>query len=128
MNCFYNVNFNFVKDKLTDGILNKINVVVSHYRNCFLNDPSYFNCVLSISTTLNFFNEENNIQETIEFKPLTIEDFLYRTLDELIFDFKICLKQSLNDMKEKNHLHFFKFDIVHMTNGNCELKDNYFKK
>ena len=117
MNCFYNVNFNFVKDKLTDGILSKINNIVNHYRTCFLNDPSYFNCILSLSTTLNFFNEEKNIQGTIEFKPLTIEDFLYRTLDELIFDFKICLKQSLNDIKEKNHLHFFKFDIVHMTNG-----------
>ena len=121
MNCFYNVNFNFVKENLTEGILNKINDVVTHYRKCFLNDPGYFNCILSISTTLNFFNEEKNLQGTINFKPLTIEDFLYRTFDELIFDFKICLKQSLNDMKDKHHLHFFKFDIVHITNGNCEL-------
>ena len=128
MNCFYNVNFNFVKDKLTEGILNKVHDVINHYSKCFLNDPSYFNCVLSLSTTLNFFNEENNIQGTINFKPLTIEDFLYRTLDEVIFDFKICLKQSLNDMKEKHHLQFFKFDIVHMTNTNFELKENYFKK
>ena len=117
MNCFYNVNFNFVKENLTNGILNKINDVVTHYRNCFLNDPGYFNCILSISTTSNFFNEEKNIQETINFKPLIIEDFLYRTLDEVIFDFKICLIQNLNDIKIKNHLHFFKFDIVHMTNG-----------
>ena len=117
MNCFYNVNFNFVKENLTEGILNKIHDVINHYRTCFLNDPSYFNCILSLSTTLNFFNEEKNLQGTINFKPLTIEDFLYRTLDEVIFDFKICLKQSLNDMKDKHHLHFFKFDIVHMTNG-----------
>ena len=117
MNCFYNVNFNFVKNNLMEGILNKINDVITHYQKCFLNDSGYFNCVLSLSTTLNFFNEEKNIQGTINFKPLTIEDFLYRTLEEMIFNFKICLIQGLNDIKEKNHLHFFKFGIVHITNG-----------
>ena len=117
MNYFNNVNFNFVKDELTNGILNKINEMLIHYRKCFLNDPGYFNCVLSLSTTLNFFNHERNICETIEFKPLTIEDFLYRSLDEVVFDFKICLIQSLNEIKDTHHLHFFKFYIVHMTNG-----------
>ena len=117
MNYFYNVKFNMIKENLTEGILKKVYDVITHYRNCFLNDPTYFNCILSFSTTLNFFNEENNINGTINFKPLTIEDFLYRNLEEIIFDVKICLKQSLNEMKEKNHLNFYKFDIVHTTNG-----------
>ena len=117
MNYFNNVKFNMIRENLTEGILKKIHDIVIHYRNCFLNDPIYFNCILSLSTTINFFNEEINIHETINFKPLTIEDFLYRNLEEIIFDVKICLKQSLNEMKEKNHLHFYKFYIVHTTNG-----------
>ena len=122
MNCFYNVKFNIIKENLTEGILNKVCDIVTHYRKCFLNDPEYFNCIFTFSTTLNFFNDENNIQGTINFKPLTIEDFLYRNLDEIIFDVKICLKQSLNDMKEKHHLNFFKFDIIHTTNGDITRK------
>ena len=117
MNCFYNVKFNIIKENLTEGILNKLYDIITHYRKCFLNDSTYFNCILTFSTTINFFNEENNVNGTINFKPLTIEDFLYRTLDEIVFDVKICLKQSLNDMREKYHLNFYKFDIVHITNG-----------
>ena len=90
MNCFYNVKFHMIKENLTEGILNKIYDIIAHYRKCFLNDPTYFNCILSFSTTINFFNEENNINGTINFKPLTIEDFLYRNLEEIIFDVKIC--------------------------------------
>ena len=117
MNYFNNVNFNFVKDNLTEGILKDLQNIVNHYRNCFLNDPLYFDCVLLLTTTIKFFNNEKNIYETIEFKPLSKEDFLYRNLEEAIFNIKICLIQSLNDIKDKHHLHFFKFYISHTSNG-----------
>ena len=126
MNYFNNVNFNFVKEDLTEGILKKVHEILTHYKICFLKDPLYFNCILSLSTTINFFNEDNIINETVDFKPLAIEDFLYCNLQEIIFNIKICLKQSLYEMKEKNHLHFYKFYIVHTMNANCELKEKLF--
>ena len=107
MNNFFNVKFDMVKDGLNEGIFKNIYHILKTYKIRFLNDISYFNSILSFSTTINFFfNEENvfNLHGTINFKPLTIEDFLYRSLDEIIFEIKICLKQELNRIEEK---HFF---------------------
>ena len=125
MNYFFNVKFNMIKENLAEGILKKIYDIVTYYKNCFLNDVSYFNSILSFSTRINFFNEEDtlNLHGSINFKSLTIEDFIYRSLDEIMFDIKICLKQTLNELEEKNHLNFYKFDVIHATNVNITQKN-----
>ena len=124
---FLNVKFNMVKDSLTEGILKNIYHIVETYKVHFLNDILYFNSALSLSTTINFFNSENAFQlhGTINFKPLAIEDFLYRSLEEIMFEIKIFLIQELNKIEEKyffNEYNLKTFDVIHKTNVNRYLK------
>ena len=87
MNLFENVKFNMVKENLTEGILKNIYRMMEFYKNIFLTDRLCFNSVLDFHTDIDFFNEHNtiHIKRRINYKPLTIEDFLYRSLDEIAF-------------------------------------------
>ena len=120
MNLFENVKFYMVKENLTDGILKNIYRSIEFYKNVFLTDRLRFNSVIDFNTDISFFDEHNTIHITrrINFKPLTIEDFLYRSLDEIAFEYKVYLKQTLNEMEEKHHLNFYKFNIIHTSGGN----------
>ena len=130
MNLFENVKFNMVKENLTDEILKNIYRMMEFYKNIFLTDRLRFNSVLDFHTDISFFDEHNtfHINKRMNYKPLTIEDFLYRSLDEIAFEIKVYLKQTLNEMEEKLHLNFYKFDIIHTTGLNCTSKENYFKQ
>ena len=44
------------------------------------------------------------------------------------FEYKVYLKQTLNEMEEKQHLNFFKFDIIHTLGLNCVSKEVYLKQ
>ena len=94
---FLNVKFELIKNKLIEGIFKNVNEMVITYRNRFLNDVSLFNSTLHISSTIYFFHCEsmNKIYGVINFKPLTIEDFLYHSLEELMFNIKICLIEEI---------------------------------
>ena len=115
MNYFNNININFDKDKLLEGILKDVYCIVYHYRKSFLNNQSYFNYILSLKTQINFTDGEKNICEVIQFKSLTIEDFLYHNLEEVLFNLKIYLLACLNDMIDIYHLHFSKVYIEYKT-------------
>ena len=124
MNLFETVKFNMVKENLTEGILKNIYRMMEFYKNIFLTDRLCFNSVLDFHTDIDFFNEHNtiHINRRINYKPLTIEDFLYRSLDEITFEYKVYLKQTLNEMEEKQHLNFYKVNVIHATNGNITQK------
>ena len=129
MNCFVNAKFDVIKVNLTEGILKNIYYhIIETYKIHFLNDISYFNYVLSFSSDINFYNGENDfkLHGTIKFKPLTIEDFLYRSLEEIMFDIKIYLKQELNKIEEKyfffNTYNLYRFDVIYNTNVNITPK------
>ena len=130
MNLFENAKFYVVKENLTDGILKNIYRMLEFYKNIFLTDRLRFNSVLDFHTDIDFFDEHNtiHINRRINHKPLTIEDFLYRSLDEIAFEYKVYLKQSLNEMEEKQHLNFYKFNIIHTLGLNCVSKETYFKQ
>ena len=115
MNYFNNIDINFDKDKLVEGILKDVYNIVQHYKKFFLNDQLYFHYILSLNTQINFTDGEKNICEVIQFKPLTIEDFLYHNLEEVLFNFKIYLLACLNDMIDIYHLHFSKVSIAYKT-------------
>ena len=124
---FSNVKFDMVKEGLTEGIFKNIYNIVETYKVRFLNEILLFNSALSFSTTINFFNSVNifRLHGTINFKPLTIEDFLYRSLEEIMLEIKIFLIQELNKIEEK---YFFidnnlkTFDVIYTTNVNITPK------
>ena len=130
MNLFETVKFYTIKNNLIEGILKNIYRMMEFYKNIFLTDRLCFNSVLDFYTDIDFFNEHNtnHINRRINYKPLTIEDFLYRSLDEIAFEYKVYLKQILNEMEEKQHLNFYKFDIIHTLGLNCVSKEVYFKQ
>ena len=102
--------------------------MMEFYKNIFLTDRLRFNSVLVFHTEIDFFDDQNtiHIHRIINYKPITIEDFIYRSLDEIAFDIKVYLKQILNEIEEKHNLNFYKFDISHTTGLNCTSKETYF--
>ena len=90
MNLFETVKLNTFKNNLIEGILKNIYRMMEFYKNIFLTDRLCFNFVLDFYTDIDFFNENNtiHINRRINYKPLTIEDFLYRSLDEIAFEYK----------------------------------------
>ena len=130
MNLFETVKLYTFKHNLIEGILKNIYRMMEFYKNIFLTDRLCFNFVLDFYTDIDFLNENKtiHINRRINYKPLTIEDFLYRGLDEIAFEYKDYLKQILNEMEEKQHLDFLKFDIIHTLGLNFVSKENYFKQ
>ena len=127
---FENVKFNEIKNKMMEGILNDIYNTLIFHKNIFLTDRLHFNGLLDLRTTLSFFSEGQqyfNRYEQIIHKPLTIEDFLYRSLEEILFDCKKCLTLKLNELEEKYNLNFFNLTIIHGTYANFLSRDTYFK-
>ena len=133
MSSFINVKFEMIKEKLAEGILKNICIIVETYKVRFLNDILLFNSSLSFSSTINFFNSENVFQlhGTINFNPLNIEDFLYRSLEEIMFEIEIFLIHKLNKIEEKyffNEHNLKTFDVIHTTNVNFIPRETYFKQ
>ena len=128
MNLFENVKYCVIKNSLTEGILKNIYRSMEFYKHIFLTDRLYFNSVVEFNTDITFFEEQNtfNITKRINFKPLTIEDFIYRSLDEIAFKYKVYLKQILNEMEEHYNLNFYKLNIIHASGGNVTSKENYY--
>ena len=120
---FINVKFETIKEKLTEGILKNICNIVETYRIRFLNDSLLFNSSFYFSTAIIFFDREKcfKLNETINFNMLTIKDFLYRSLEEIMFEIKIFLIEELNKIEEKYFFNVYNlntFDVIHITDVN----------
>ena len=120
---FINVKFETIKEKLTEGVLKNVCNIVETYKVRFLNDGSLFNSSLYFSTSLIFFDREKcfKLNEKINFNTLTIKDFLYRSLEEIMFEIKIFLIEQLNKIEEKYFFNVYNlntFDVIHITDVN----------
>ena len=120
---FINVKFETIKEKLTEGVLKNVCNIVETYKVRFLNDGSLFNSSLYFSTSLIFFDCEKcfKLNEKINFNTLTIKDFLYRSLEEIMFEIKIFLIEQLNKIEEKYFFNVYNlntFDVMHITDVN----------
>ena len=125
-----NVNFKMVKNKIIQENLKDIEEKLILHKHLFLTERIRFNGLLELRTTISFISEDQqelNIYEQIIYKPLTIENFLYCSLDEMLFDCKICLTLKLNEIGEKHYFNFFNLNIVHGTYANFLSKESYFK-
>ena len=120
MNYFYNVKFNTIKDNLTEEILKNIFCSLCIVKNTFLTDRSYFNSMIEFNTHIVFFDIQTTFyfSKRIEFKPLTIEDFLYRTLEEVIYEYGKVLNQLIHEWEEKYGLNCFNLTVFYETEGN----------
>ena len=120
MYSFENVNFHTIKNKLVEEILNNIYESLILHKHLFLNDRLRFNCLFDLHTRFVFLFEvqELNCSEKINYKPLTIEDFIYRSIEEIIFEYKTYLIQELNKLEENLKLNFFKLTIIHRSFAN----------
>ena len=128
MNLFENVKFCMIKNSLTEGILKNICCSMEFYKHIFLTDRLHFNSIIDFNTDIVFFEDQNtyNITKRINFKPLTIEDFLYRSLEEIISEYKVYLNQILNELEENYNLNFYKLNVFHTSGGNVTSKEGYY--
>ena len=103
MNCLYNVNFNMIKNNLTEEILKNIYCSMAIVKNIFLTDRTYFNSIVEFNAHIVFFENQTTfyLSKRINFNPLTIEDFLYRKLEEIIFEYKRDLNQLIYEWGKK---------------------------
>ena len=120
MNYFYNVKFNTIKDNLTEEILKNIYCSMCIVKNMFLTDRTYFNSMIEFNAHIVFFEIQTTFyfSKRIEFKPLTIEDFLYRTLEEVIYEYGKVLNQLMYEWEEKYGLNCFNLTVFYETDGN----------
>ena len=124
-----NVKFKMVKDKIIRENLQDIEERLILHKHLFLTERIRFNGLLDLRTTISFLSEyqqEFNRFEQIIHKPLTIEDFLYRSLEEMLFDCKMCLTLKLNELEEKYNIIFFNLNIIHGSYANFLSKETYF--
>ena len=127
---FENVKFDDIKNKIIQENLQNIEERLILHKHLFLTERIRFNGLLDLRTTLSFFSEDQqdfNRYEQIIHKPLTIEDFLYRSLEEILFDCKICLTLKLNELEEKYNLNFFNLTIINGSYANFLSRETYFK-
>ena len=105
-----NVNFRMARNKIIKESLLYIEEILILHKHLFLTERIRFNGLLDLRTIISFISEEKqdlNIYEQIIYKPLTIEDFLYCSLEKMLFDCKICLISKLNEIGEKNKVLIF---------------------
>ena len=129
MRHFENVKFHMIKNNLIERILEVIYKEVEIYSNIFLTDRLHFNSLVDLRTDITFFfegQEELNTTKEIIYKPLTIEDFLYRGIEEIVFECKIYLKRRLNEMEENLKLGFLKLTILYTSGTNILSKYAYY--
>ena len=127
---FENVKFKMIKNKIIQENLQNIEERLILHKHLFLTERIRFNGLLDLRTTLSLFSEDQqefNRFEQIIHKPLTIEDFLYRSLEEMLFDCKMCLTLKLNELEEKYNLNFFNLTIIHGSYANFLSRETYFK-
>ena len=120
MNYFYNVKFSSIKDNLNEEILKNIFCSLCIVKNTFLTDISYFNSSIEFNAHIVFFEIQNtfNFSKRINFKPLTIEDFLYRTLEEVIYEYGKVLNQLICEWEKNYGLDCFNLTVFYSTDGN----------
>ena len=126
MYTFENVKFEDIKNKMIEGILNDIYELLIFHKHLFLNERMRFNGFLQLNTNIiSFFTycQELNTFKQINYKSLTIEDFLYCSIEEIISEYKIQLIHELNSMEEVHKLNRFDVSIVHQSFANFFLKE-----
>ena len=128
MNFLKNVKFNTIKNDMIREILQNIEESLILHKHLFLTERKRFNGFFVLNTVFTFINEdykELNRFEQIIYKPLTIEDFLYRSLEEMLFEYKTHLTVKLNEMEKEYYINFFNLTIYYGSFANFNMNSSY---
>ena len=124
---YENAKFDDIKFRMIDEILFNIYELLTLHKHLFLTEKRRFNGFLKVNTTIcSFFmncNPEFNTFKQINYKILSIEDFLYRSLEDITQEFKIQLTYEFNSMEEVHKLNFPNISIVHRSFATFIMKE-----
>ena len=130
MNKFENVKFDEIKNLMIEIILDRAKDSILFWKNILLTDRLTFYNVIDVRTTISFFSDDMhylNKTEQIIYKPLTIEDILYRSFEEILTDCKKWITSNLNEMEQKYNLNFYNLSIFLGTHADFVSREAYFK-
>ena len=124
---FENAKFDDIKNKMIDKISFNIFELLTLHKHLFLTEKRRFNGFLKVNTTIcSFFTNyhpEFNTFKQINYKILSIEDFLYRSLEEITQEYKIHLTYEFNSMEEVHKLNIPDISIVHQSFATFFMKE-----